>query len=911
MEQVDAVQDIMSLSQSDRWRLYRTWRRKHEAVLTGRKEQQLKMSESCYAKYKELKAQEDSEVMREATVIGMTTTGAARYQKVLGDLRPTIVIIEEAAEVLEGHIVTSLSQHCQHLILIGDHLQLRPNPTVYELARNYNLNLSLFERMINNQVEFACLGLQHRMRPQISRLMRLIYPNLKDHPVVKNYPNVKGTGSSVVFLDHKEKETVDVDKEQRSHSNKHEAEFLAELCRYFLLQGYEPSQLTILTLYSRQLLEFKKQMPKEQFEGVRITTVDNYQGEENDVVMLSLVRSNDNDKIGFVGIENRICVALSRAKHGLFVLGNFDLMAKKSKLWNRVVMAAKSEGIVSDTLHLACQNHPEDEGIDAQTAKDFKSAPEGGCMKPCEYRLPCGHVCPKVSHPSDLEHKFVLCNEPCEKVLACDHTCKGTCSQCQQGRLHVDCMEKCTRSLICEHKCTSIACSSCPPCTKKCKNRCPHSKCALKCGELCKPCVEPCAWECPHLKCNKLCSEICDRQPCNEPCDKVLKGCGHKCIGLCGEVCPKACRVCNKEEVEEIFFGDEDKEDAKFVQLLDCKHYFEVGGLDTWMQTSEEGQNAITLKMCPKCKTPIANSTRYGNAIKKVTQDVNSVKTQSLGNAKRVKDYVGKLKALVKALEKKDAQRAKPRKPKVGRGGARGGRRLGLGLVGQDEADEDKEDDVIIFPPEFPWMENVSFKVEKRVQKMAMNLLHPFKGGKNGRRVDTVKTEENLVSFFNQMEALKLLTNWRTSRCFGSEMLPLDYGNLKVNVDGLEKWLLVERQSFSDQNSSDFNEEMWRVKMWHNFLEGLLTGHHAAVDAQPALELLRKGVPINEKDKAFIEEIWKKVNKGLGITDKERLEIVKAMNFNKGHWYKCPNGHVYAIGDCGGAMVESKCPECE
>ena len=73
-----------------------------------------------------------------------------RYQSVLQEVKPRVVVVEEAAEVLEGHVITTLSQDCKHLILIGDHKQLRPNPTVYALARKYNLELSLFERMINN-----------------------------------------------------------------------------------------------------------------------------------------------------------------------------------------------------------------------------------------------------------------------------------------------------------------------------------------------------------------------------------------------------------------------------------------------------------------------------------------------------------------------------------------------------------------------------------------------------------------------------------------------------------------------------------------------------------------------------------------------------------------------------------------
>lgn len=48
----------------------------------------------------------------------------------------------------------------------------------------------------------------------------------------------------------------------------------------------------------------------------------------------------------------------------------------------------------------------------------------------------------------------------------------------------------------------------------------------------------------------------------------------------------------------------------------------------------------------------------------------------------------------------------------------------------------------------------------------------------------------------------------------------------------------------------------------------------------------------------------------MGISDVERMEIVKALNMNQGHWFKCPNGHYYSIGECGGAMETAKCNEC-
>jgi superfamily I DNA and/or RNA helicase len=57
--------------------------------------------------------------------------------------------------------------------------------------------------------------------------------------------------------------------------------------------------------------------------AVRVTSVDNYQGEENDVIILSLVRNNRGGNVGFLSTDNRVCVALSRARNGLFIFGNF------------------------------------------------------------------------------------------------------------------------------------------------------------------------------------------------------------------------------------------------------------------------------------------------------------------------------------------------------------------------------------------------------------------------------------------------------------------------------------------------------------------------------------------------------------------------------------------------------------
>ena len=94
------------------------------------------------------------------------------------------------------------------MILIGDHQQLRPNPTVFELAKHYNLDVSLFERMVKNGMPFERLRLQHRMRPEISKMLDHIYfnPKLQNHESVLNFANIKGVNRNMYFVDHDESE---------------------------------------------------------------------------------------------------------------------------------------------------------------------------------------------------------------------------------------------------------------------------------------------------------------------------------------------------------------------------------------------------------------------------------------------------------------------------------------------------------------------------------------------------------------------------------------------------------------------------------------------------------------------------------------------------------------------------------
>jgi superfamily I DNA and/or RNA helicase len=191
----------------------------------------------------------------------MTTTGSARYHNVLKDIGPRIVIVEEAAEVLESHIIISLSKHAEHLILIGDHHQLKPKNNVNELERNYDMNVSLFERLINNKFDYVTLSRQHRMRPEISCLMKHFYETkIEDDNSVLKRDYILGVKQDIAFINHSILEDHLVDADNRSKVNKYEGKYLVQLAKFFIRQHYQTSRITFLATYSGQTSYIRQEL---------------------------------------------------------------------------------------------------------------------------------------------------------------------------------------------------------------------------------------------------------------------------------------------------------------------------------------------------------------------------------------------------------------------------------------------------------------------------------------------------------------------------------------------------------------------------------------------------------------------------------------------------------------------------
>lgn len=219
--------------------------------------------------------EKNREILKSKRIIGCTTTAAAMYSEDIRHASPGIVLLEEAGEILESHVLTAMTPETKHLILIGDHQQLRPKINSYSLSTEkgdgYDLNVSLFERLIHVGFPHTTLAKQHRMCPEISSLVRnLTYPGLEDDKKTKNRPQPRGLCDRVIFFHHQNPEDIFVQVSDRddenskgSKSNVFEAEIVLKIVKYLGQQGYGTDKLVVLTPYLGQLSLLRQTLSKQ------------------------------------------------------------------------------------------------------------------------------------------------------------------------------------------------------------------------------------------------------------------------------------------------------------------------------------------------------------------------------------------------------------------------------------------------------------------------------------------------------------------------------------------------------------------------------------------------------------------------------------------------------------------------
>jgi helicase required for RNAi-mediated heterochromatin assembly 1 len=129
---------------------------------------------------------------------------------------------------------------------------------------------------------------------------------------------------------------------------------------YLVLNGVKLEDITVLTFYTGQkkmILKALRNHANLQGQFFRVATVDSYQGEENKIVLLSLVRSNSDSEIGFLSLENRVCVALSRAQQGFYLFGNSSNL-RINPLWKKVLdIMGQSLNRLGSEFPLTCKKH--------------------------------------------------------------------------------------------------------------------------------------------------------------------------------------------------------------------------------------------------------------------------------------------------------------------------------------------------------------------------------------------------------------------------------------------------------------------------------------------------------------------------------------------------------------------------
>ena len=196
-------------------------------------------------------------------VIGMTITGASINYDVIEQVRPSVVIVEEAAEVLEPSLLAALSRSTQHLIMIGDHKQLRPGVETHELVRNHSLDVSMMERLIKSGYPFRSLKTQSRMRPEFSALLKDIYPDLRDNlEVVCKRKPLACMAKSLFFWTHSHEEDrcFRGDTNNASKTNTAEADMVTALAIFIVQSGCPTEELTILASYQGQARLIRKKI---------------------------------------------------------------------------------------------------------------------------------------------------------------------------------------------------------------------------------------------------------------------------------------------------------------------------------------------------------------------------------------------------------------------------------------------------------------------------------------------------------------------------------------------------------------------------------------------------------------------------------------------------------------------------
>ncbi|KAF8798795.1 hypothetical protein BYT27DRAFT_6878132 [Phlegmacium glaucopus] len=296
------------------------------------------------------------EILTQADIVCSTLSGSGH--ELLSDIEFEMVIIDEAAQSIELSSLIPLKYGCNRCVMVGDPQQLPPTVLSQEASR-FAYNQSLFVRLQKSrQDSVVLLSIQYRMHPDISRLpSRVFYGDrLLDGPDMM-------TKTKQPWHEHKKFGTykffnVNGNEENNGHSIKNQSECQVAAALFSLLRQEYASinfdfRIGVVSMYRAQIVElrrlFEQRFGKELVGKIDFNTVDGFQGQEKDVIILSCVRAGPGlQSVGFLSDTRRMNVALTRAKSSLFILGNAATLERSDATWRQIIEDARSSSSLVD-----------------------------------------------------------------------------------------------------------------------------------------------------------------------------------------------------------------------------------------------------------------------------------------------------------------------------------------------------------------------------------------------------------------------------------------------------------------------------------------------------------------------------------------------------------------------------------
>ena len=323
-----------------------------ELVKLGQLKNELgELSSQDEKKFKHLTRSAEREILHNADVICCTCVGAGDPR--LSKLKFRTVLIDESTQAAEPECMIPLVLGCKQVVLVGDHQQLGP-VIMNKKAARAGLHQSLFERLVILGCQPIRLNVQYRMHPCLSEFpSNMFYEGSLQNGVTTQERLRRNVDFPWPVADAPMMFWSNVGNEEISASgtsylNRTEASACEKIITRFFKAGVQPSQIGIITPYEGQRsyivssMQTNGSLRKELYKEIEVASVDAFQGREKDYIVLSCVRSNDHQGIGFLNDPRRLNVALTRAKFGLVVLGNPKVLSKHP-LWHYLLMHFKEK----------------------------------------------------------------------------------------------------------------------------------------------------------------------------------------------------------------------------------------------------------------------------------------------------------------------------------------------------------------------------------------------------------------------------------------------------------------------------------------------------------------------------------------------------------------------------------------